>query len=79
MSFDKAVSAVYDDLVSVLQALKKLDLEFRDPAANGLLNKMCTVNFAGVVYILHAILPKLSALSKCFEKGAVNFPTLAHP
>lgn len=65
------MSALFDDYLAVLQTLRQLKDE--DAVACGLLSKVKTAKFIGAIYILNAVLPILSSLSKTFQKGTINF------
>ena len=41
--------------------------------ASGLLKKMDSVEFLGLFYTMKFMLPSLTALSKTFQTGAMNF------
>ena len=71
LSFDAATAAIFDDYLAVLQTLRQLKDE--DAIACGLLGKVKSAKFIGTIYILKAVLPVLSSLSKTFQKGSVNF------
>ena len=76
LSFNGAIQSLYADLVTVLQTLKQLKQDPGQPAAYGLLKKINKVKFIGAVYILKWILPILAALSKSFQKGAINYASI---
>ena len=71
LSFHAATSALFDDYLAVIQTLGQLKDE--DAVACGLLSKVKTAKFIGAIYILNAVLPILSSLSKTFQKGTINF------
>ena len=71
LSFHAATSALFDDYLAVIQTLGQLKDE--DAVACGLLSKVKTTKFIGAIYILNAVLPTLSSLSKTFQKGTINF------
>ena len=71
LSFHAATSALFDDYLAALQTLGQL--KYEDAVACGLLSKLKTAKFIGAIYILNAVLPILSSLSKTFQKGARNF------
>ncbi|XP_033725244.1 uncharacterized protein LOC117315209 [Pecten maximus] len=73
LSFDKAIDAVCFDLPAILQTLRQLK---GDPACYGLLKKFSKAKKIGTLYILHAVLPILSKLSKAFQQGTINFSTV---
>ena len=65
LSFDSSVQAVHSDFEAVLQTLSHCQDE--DTTALGLLKKMKTIKFLGVIYILKEVLPVLSSLSRIFQ------------
>ena len=65
------MSVLFDDYLAVLQTLGQLKDD--DAVACGLLSKVKTAKFIGAIYILNAVLPILSSLSKTFQKGTINF------
>ena len=71
LSFHAATSALFDDYLAALQTLGQL--KYEDAVACGLLSKLKTAKFIGAIYILNAVLPILSSLSKTFQKEAINF------
>ena len=71
LSFHAATSALFDDYFSALQTLRQLKND--DAVACGLLSKVKTAKFIGAIYILNAVLPILSSLSKTFQKGTISF------
>ncbi|CAC5403308.1 unnamed protein product [Mytilus coruscus] len=75
LSFDQSVKSVYDEFVAITQTLR--NLKEKDPTADGLLSKMNTVKFLGVIIILHHVLPKLASLSKAFQQENINFSSIA--
>jgi hypothetical protein len=70
LSFDAAVKAVYEDFWAVLQTLSAFE---KCAVATGLLKKMKTVHFLGIILILKNVLPHLAGLSKVFQSDTVNF------
>ena len=76
LSFDRSVSVVKRDYEGILLALRELD-EQNDATASGLLKKMNSVKFLGVIYILCHILPILSCLSVLFQRSTVNFSAIS--
>ena len=74
LSFDRAVSAAHKDLVCILFTLSELS---DDAAADGFLKKIKDPVWIGTLYILNEVLPLLSELSKTFQRGTVNFNTIA--
>lgn len=73
LSFEKAVSAVYDDLASIMFTLSELAA---DAAAEGFLKKMKAPTWIGTLYVLHEVLPVLSHMSKTFQGGTVNYSSI---
>ena len=71
LSFHAATSAIFDDYLAVLHTLRQL--KDADAVAYGLLSKVQTAKFIGTIYILNAVLPILSSLSKTFQRGTINF------
>ena len=69
-SFDRAISAVCSELPALLQTLRHLK---SDPSCYGLLKKFQKAKKVGTMYILNAVLPILSELSKTFQQGTVHF------
>lgn len=63
-------SDIFIDYLAVQQTLRQLKDE--DAVASGLLSKVNTAKFIRVIYILNAVLPILSCLSKTFQKGTNN-------
>ncbi|CAH3114274.1 unnamed protein product, partial [Pocillopora meandrina] len=70
LSFHAATSDIFIDYLAVQQTLRQLKDE--DAVASGLLSKVNTAKFIRVIYILNAVLPILSCLSKTFQKGTNN-------
>lgn len=71
---EASVKAVYQDYEAVLQTLNHF--ENSDATASGLLEKMKTVKFLGVLYILMVVLPMLGNLLICFQRNSLNFSTI---
>jgi hypothetical protein len=74
LSLEAAVRAVYDDFEAILQTLAQV--QESDSAALGLLMKMKTLKFIGVIYILKDILPILGDFSRRFQKGFLGFAAI---
>ena len=74
LSFDSSVQAVHSDFEAVLQTLSHCQDE--DATALGLLKKMKTIKFLGVIYILREVLPVLSSLSRIFQKDSLSFSAI---
>ena len=62
LSFHAATSGIFIDYLAVQQTLRQLKDE--DAVASGLLSKVNTAKFLGVIYILNALLPILSCFGK---------------
>ena len=75
---DKAIQGVWADYGAIMITLNSFE---HDATVCSLLSKMKSVKFVGVVYLLKAVLPILSTVSKCFQAGVVSFakinPTFA--
>lgn len=69
-SFDKSVKAALNGYESILQCLHLME---SDATATGLLRKLQSAKFVGVLHILRNILPIFSELSKGFQRDYVNF------
>jgi hypothetical protein len=74
LSFDNSIAAVHADIPTILQTLRQLK---SDPSCYGLLKKLLKPKTVGTIYILHAVLPILSELSKIFQLGTINFARIA--
>lgn len=79
LSLEQSVNSVYETYIALLHTFQELK---KDALALGLLKKMKAVKFVGTIYILSEDLPCLSALSKTFQAGALNFshvgPAIQH-
>ena len=69
LSFDASVTAALQSYEAILLSLQEID----DATAIGLISKLKSVKFLGALYILNAILPVLSSLSKQFQAGNFHF------
>ena len=76
LSLDKSVQSLIKDFIAITQALRKLDKD-NDTAATGLLRKIISGKFVGALYVLKAVLPILSDLSRSFQYSTVNFARIA--
>ena len=72
LSFEKSVTALYQEYEAVLYTLQALD-ESGCATAHGLFKQLKEGKFLGVVFILKDVLPVLSHLSKAFQAGSVAF------
>ena len=74
LSLHASVDSIFTEYVGLVHALRVLK---DDPAsgliAMGLLKKLDSITFLGVLYMFKIVLPHLSALSKTFQTGAINF------
>ena len=75
LSTNKALSALFNDLVVVLQTLNSLSE--KDFVAEGFLKKLKEVKFIGILYMMKEVLPILSQLSVVFQKGSLSFSRIA--
>ena len=69
LSFDASVTAALQSYEAILLSLR----EINDATAIGLISKLKSVKFLGALYILNAILPVLSCLSRQFQAGNFHF------
>ena len=69
LSFDASVTAALQSYEAILLSLQEID----DATAIGFISKLKTVKFLGAFYILNAVLPVLSCLSKQFQAGNFHF------
>ena len=60
----------FADLPFILQTLRQLK---DDPACYGLLKKLSQATNIGTIYILGAVLPILTSLSKCFQQCSITY------
>lgn len=74
LSLDSSVKAVFNDYEAVLQTLAQV--QEHDATALGLLKRIKTIKFLGVIYILNEILPVLSHLSRIFQRGSLSFSSI---
>lgn len=63
-----------EDLIPLVQTLS--DLSESDAAAYGLLKKLHSAHFVGLLFILRAILPILGKISRIFQKSYLNFSSI---
>lgn len=63
-----------EDLIPLVQTLS--DLSESAAAAYGLLKKLHSAHFVGLLFILHAMLPILGKLSRIFQKSYLNFSSI---
>ena len=74
LSLHAGVDAVFEEYEGLINALKVLQSDKSSgPTATGLLKKINNYEFLGTIYMLKHILPNLSALSKTFQTGSLNF------
>ena len=68
------MKAVFNDYEAVLQTLAQV--QEHDATAPGLLKRIKTIKFLGVIYILNEILPLLSHLSRIFQRDSLSFSSI---
>ena len=74
LSLHAGVDAVFEEYVGIVKTLQELQNDKKSGAlATGLLKKVQAPEFIGTLYLLKHMLPSLSALSKTFQKGSLNF------
>ena len=74
LSLHAGVDAVFKEYVGIVKTLKELQSDKKCGAlATGLLRKVQAPEFIGTLYLLKHMLPSISALSKTFQKGSLNF------
>lgn len=74
LSLHASVDSVFTEYVGLVNTLRVLkDDPASGPMAAGLLKKLDSIRFLGVLYMFKTVLPHLSALSKTFQTGAINF------
>ena len=56
-----------------MRSIQEQDKSPGGAMASGLLKKMDSVEFLGLLYTMKFMLPSLTALSKTFQTGAINF------
>ena len=71
LSTDSAIKSAVENYPAIIQTLLKLEEKCATSA--GLLRHMNTPKFLSTLYLLHAVLPKLSDVSKAFQRSVVNF------
>lgn len=71
LSTDSAIKSAVENYPAIIQTLVKLEEKCATSA--GLLRHMNTPKFLSKLYLLHAVLPKLSDVSKAFQRSVVNF------
>ena len=76
LSTEQSIDSVFEDYEALLQTLR-IFKEDGDATATGLLAEVGNIKFLGAVHLLHKTLPKLSNLSKAFQKGAVSFAAVS--
>ena len=74
VSLDSSVKALLNDYEAVLQTLAQV--QEHDVIALGLLKRIKTIKFLGVLYILNEILPILSRLSRIFQRDSLSFSSI---
>ena len=75
-SLHTSVDAIYKEYAGLIHCLRSIQEQGKSlggAMASGLLKKMDSVEFLGLLYTMKFILPSLTALSKTFQTGAMNF------
>ena len=74
LSLNASVDSISQEYVGLVHALRSMQ-EDRNcgSTAKGLLKKIDSVQFLGTLYLLKFVLPHLSALSRTFQAGNLNF------
>ena len=76
LSLHASVDAIYEEYVGLIHCLRSIQEQDKSPGeamTSGLLKKMDSVEFLGLLYTMKFMLPSLTALRKTFETGAINF------
>ena len=76
LSLRASVDAIYEEYVDLIYCLRSIQEQDKSPGgamASGLLKKMDSVEFLGLLYAMKFMLLSLTALSKTFQTGAINF------
>ena len=76
LSLHASVDAIYKEyvgLVNCLHSIQEQDKSLAGAMASGLLKKMDSVEFLGLLYTVKFMPPSLTDLSKTFQTGASNF------
>ena len=71
-----SVDAIYEVYVGLIHCLRSTEEQYKSPRgvmASGLLKKMDSAEFLDLLYTMKFILPSLTALSKTFQTGGINF------
>ena len=74
LSLHAGVDAVYDEYEGIVKTLQEIQFDRSSGSlAIGLLKKIKDHEFLGTLYLLKCMLPNISALSKTFQTGSLNF------
>lgn len=74
LSLHASVDSIFEEYVGLINALRRLKDDPNSGAmAGGLLKKIDCTKFLGTLYMFKKVLPHLSALSKTFQTGSINF------
>ena len=74
LSLHAGVDAVYDEYEGIVKTLQEIQFDRSSGSlAIGLLKKIKDHKFLGTLFLLKYMLPNLSALSKTFQTGSLNF------
>ena len=79
LSLHASGDGVYDEYAGLLKTLNILEGEGGSGGsmAKGFAKTLKSSNFLGVLYTLKVMLPSLTALSKSFQTGTINFSRIA--
>ena len=74
LSLHASVDSISQEYVGLVHALRSLQEDRNSGSiAKGLLKRIDSIEFLGTLYLLKFILPHLSALSRTFQAGNLNF------
>ena len=75
LSLHASVDGIYDVYPGLLETMNVLEMEggTRGSMAKGFAKTLKSLKFLGMLYTLKVMLPSLTALSKTFQTGAINF------
>ena len=70
------IDVIYKEYAGLIHCLHSIQEQDKSPGgamASGLLKKMDSVEILSLLYTMKFMLPSLTALSKTFQTGAINF------
>ena len=76
LSLHVSVDAIFEEYAGLIHCFRSIQEQDKSPGGtitSGLLKKMDSVEFSGLLYTMKFMLPSLTALSKTFQTGAINF------